>query len=102
MLELELVKSVPAHPTTSDNLIVTPDSRFVVTGSADGRIKVWDAKTLTEVRTIRALGPVHRIHLLSSDPEHLVVGDHFGGVFVCNIRTGAFVANYRSHEGDRA
>jgi WD40 repeat protein len=98
-LELELVKTVPAHANTSDNVVVTPDSRMVVTASADARIKVWDARTLNVIRTIRAPEPIHRIHLSQSHPELLAAGGHYGGVSLWNIDTGAFVANYGGHVG---
>jgi WD40 repeat protein len=84
---------------TSDNVVVTPDSRFVICGSTDGRIKVCDAKTLAAIRTIQALRSVHRIHLLHSDPAQLVGGDHVGGVTVWNIQTGAMIASYVGHVG---
>jgi WD40 repeat protein len=98
-LELELVKAVPAHANTSDNVVVTPDSRMVVTASADAHIKVWDAKTLNVIRTIRAPEPIHHIHLLRSHPGLLAAGGHYGGVSLWNIDTGAFVANYGGHVG---
>jgi WD40 repeat protein len=98
-LELELVKAVPAHANTSDNVVVTPDSRMVVTASADARIKVWDARTLNVIRTIRAPEPIHRIHLLRSHPGLLAAGGHYGSVSLWNIDTGAFVANYAGHVG---
>jgi WD40 repeat protein len=98
-LELDPVKTVPAHGGTSDNLVVTPDSRFIVTGSIDRHIKVWEAKSLATVRSIQTPSPVHRIQLLRSDPALLLVGDHVGGVFVWNIQTGALVANYGGHVG---
>jgi WD40 repeat protein len=96
-LELELVKAVPAHANTSDNLVVTPDSRLVVTASADARIKVWDARTLDLIRTIRALEPTHRIHLSHSHAGLLAAGGHYGGVSLWNIDTGALIANYGGH-----
>lgn len=98
-LNLELVKTVRAHERSSDNLVVTPDSRFVVTGSNEGQIKVWNASDLTEARAIRMPRPVHRIQLLPNAPSQIVVGDHAGGVSVWNIQTGAFVADYGGHVG---
>jgi WD40 repeat protein len=98
-LELEPVKTVKAHANTSDNVVVTPDSRVVITGSGDGGIKVWDAATLAPVRTIRARRPVHHLHLLRSDPDLVVAGEHFGDVSVWNSRTGKNVANCGGHVG---
>jgi WD40 repeat protein len=96
-LELEPIKKITAHGETSDNLVVTPDGRFVLTGSAEAQIKVWDARTLSLVRSIRTANGVHRLHLLRSDPTLVVLGDHVGGVSVWNIERGECVANYVGH-----
>ena len=98
-LELEPLKKITAHAGTSDNLVVTPDARHVVTGSAEGQIKVWDARTLKPIRSIKTAAGVHRMHLLRSDPTEVVLGDHLGGVSVWNLQTGICVANYAGHSG---
>lgn len=98
-LNLELLKAVRAHARSSDNLAMTPDSKFVVTGSNDSHLKVWDAKSLAEVRSIRLPRPVHRVHVLRNDPSLVIVGDHAGGLSVWNIQTGALTADYGGHIG---
>jgi WD40 repeat protein len=98
-LELELKKTIPAHAGTSDQLVLTPDSKFVITGSADAHIKVWDAQTLELVRSIKTPCGIHRLHLLRNNPDQLLLGDHLGGVSVWNLNTGVCLSTYAGHVG---
>jgi WD40 repeat protein len=96
-LELEPIKKIAAHGGTTDNLVVTPDGRHVITAGADSLIKVWDAKTLAMIRSIKLPAGAHRLHLLRSDPAQVMVGDHLGGASVWNVQTGLCLANYAGH-----
>lgn len=96
-LALEPIKKIAAHDGTTDNLVLTTDGRHVITGGADSLIKVWDAKTLDLVRSIKLPAGAHRLHLLRSDPGQIIVGDHLGGVSVWNVQTGVCLANYVGH-----
>lgn len=98
-LEIEPLKKITAHGATSDNLVVTPDGRYVVTGSAEGQIKVWDARTLKPIRSIRTPVGMHRLSLMRNDPTRVLLGDSQGGVSVWNLETGVCVAEYASHVG---
>jgi WD40 repeat protein len=44
--------TVNGHKFDIDAVLFTPDSRYVVSGSADGTIKFWDADTGRESRTL--------------------------------------------------
>lgn len=98
-LKLESIKKVEAHTATTDNLVATPDGRHVVTGSAHGEIKVWDAKTLEVIQTIRTGEGIHRLHLLRNNPSQVLLGTHRGGVAVWNLQTGQCLATYAGHTG---
>jgi WD40 repeat protein len=96
-LELEPIKKISAHGGTTDNLVLTPDGGHVITGGSDSLIKVWDAKTLELVRSIKLPAGAHRLHLLRSDPAQVMVGDHLGGASVWNVQTGVCLASYVGH-----
>jgi WD40 repeat protein len=96
-LELEPIKKIAAHGGTTDNLVLTPDGRHVVTGGSDSLMKIWDAKTLDLVRSIKLPAGAHRLHLMRIDPAQVLVGDHLGGVSVWNVHTGDCLANYAGH-----
>ncbi|HEY2253628.1 MAG TPA: hypothetical protein VGH74_21285, partial [Planctomycetaceae bacterium] len=96
-LELKPIQKIKAHAGTTDNLVVTPDGRQVITAGADSLIKVWDAKTLALIRSIELPAGAHRLHLLQNDPAQVLVGDHQGGVSVWNVQTGICLANYVGH-----
>jgi WD40 repeat protein len=51
----EKLFTVSGHKFDIDAVLFTPDNRFVVSGSADGTIKFWNAKTGQEVRTFDAV-----------------------------------------------
>lgn len=96
-LEVEPIQKIKAHGGTTDNLVVTPDGRHVITAGADSLIKVWDAKTLASVRSLKLPAGAHRLHLLQNNPAQVMVGDHLGGVSVWNVQTGNCLANYVGH-----
>lgn len=97
--KLRPVRRIKAHRGSTDNLVVTPDGRHVVTGGTDRRLNVWDAKSLELVRSSELPVSPHRLHLLASDPSQVVVGDHQGGVSVWDLRTGQCLRTYAGHTG---
>ena len=50
------LRNFTGHTADVTAVAITPDSRLVVSGSQDGMVKVWEAKTGREIASLMALG----------------------------------------------
>ena len=64
--------------TANTVAIFTPDGRYILTGSVDKTIKLWETKTGREVKTFRCRDGVTDI-TVSQDGLYMVSGDEFYG-----------------------
>ena len=56
--------SIKAHDAAIHSVAITPDGKAVITGSADGSIKLWNADKLRETRSFRGdLGSLEHVAL---------------------------------------
>lgn len=77
----------------------TPDGRFLVLVSLNGRVQVRHADTLSEVSSWTT-GSRYSISLdLSPDGRLVLTGDGSGTVQVWELLTGKIVASFRGHRG---
>jgi DNA-binding beta-propeller fold protein YncE len=77
----------------------TPDGRFLVLVSMNGRVQVRHADTLAEVSSWMA-GSKYAISLgVSPDGRFVLTGDDAGTAKVWELLTGKMVASFRGHRG---
>ena len=72
--------TVRAHATQVWAVAVSPDGTRIATGGADGLIKLWDAKTLRELRTLEGHTEAVRCVAFSPDGTRLASGGGDGTV----------------------
>lgn len=80
------------HGDSVNAVTVSPDGQTVASGSYDGTIKIWDARTGNEQRTLRAQGAGgDTVYSLAFAPNgQTLAGGYYGGaVRLWNVRTGA-------------
>jgi WD40 repeat protein len=78
------------------------DNRFVVTGSDDGYIIVWDAASGQEIRRFTALpASVMYVRFLHADAE-IIAGSDDGLLRIWNARTGRVVVQVAAYVGNLA
>ncbi len=63
--------SLTAHEKDVRVVAISPDGRFVVTGSLDRTLRVWDARTGVQLRMIGTSGTVETIRFI--DPTRMLV-----------------------------
>ncbi|MEN8142344.1 MAG: hypothetical protein ABFQ82_01950, partial [Thermodesulfobacteriota bacterium] len=49
----ELVKTLPGHSNWVNTVLYTPDGKNIISGSKDGSVRIWDAKSGKEQKNIR-------------------------------------------------
>lgn len=84
----KVLASFQGHASRMQGLAVSADGRFVMTGHDDGTMKLWDARTGKEIRTIRfGQGFCNWSASLSPDGSHGAAGG-FGIAKVWDLATG--------------
>ncbi|OCH86826.1 WD40 repeat-like protein [Obba rivulosa] len=79
---------------------ISPDGRYIATGSEDASVRIWDARTGDRLHTItRGTGAIADMMFHPSRPELLVASED-GSVFVLNVENGGIRPVLEEHEGD--
>ena len=78
-----------------------PDSPRILTGARDRTLKVWNALTGEELRSIIVVGEPPASLWISPDEQIVAVGSARSGVPVkmLDLESGRFVGNLQAHEG---
>jgi WD40 repeat protein len=80
----------------------SPDSRYIISGSANNDIKVWDAESFSEVHTITGLLGTAASLSYTSDGKRILAGVADGTVRLYNAETFTEVAEFICFKGDDA
>ncbi len=67
------------------SIILSPDNRFFIGGCENGKIVVWDAKTLDKLYTVEDLTnqPVYSIEI-NEKINTIAIGDENGAIYLCD------------------
>ena len=89
--------SHPAHKRGIYELRVSADGSTLATCSHDRSVKLWDAQTLKERKTIATDAPVFGV-AFSHDGTLLAMGNAKGEVTIYNAQTGTLVRTIEGHK----
>lgn len=97
--DLRELAVLSGHRGLVNTLGFSSNGEQLFTGSYDGTVKMWDARTGDLVRTIYNHGwPVNVLRVLSGD-THILFGAVDGTTAVLHIETGETVIDLEPHEG---
>jgi cytochrome c peroxidase len=104
LYELEgtkLITTFKGHGGAARHLHLAPDGRFAATTSWDGELKLWDAATGKEHKTLHAAGrsAVNDIYF-SPDGKSIAAGLGDKTVRVWNVLSGEETASWRAHKAE--
>jgi WD40 repeat protein len=85
------------HIESVSSLAYSPDGAHLASGSADGTVKVWDARTGQEVRTLAWHTLTVSSLAFSPDGAHLASGSDDHTVKVWDVGTGQELRTLRGH-----
>ncbi|WP_433256872.1 toll/interleukin-1 receptor domain-containing protein [Streptosporangium sp. CA-135522] len=90
---LEAIGDYPADMGPMWTVRWSPDGRLLATGDHEGTIRIWDATSLTVIRTLRGHQGMLDDLAWSPKGEEVASGDEKGTVRVWNVGTGELVAS---------
>ncbi|OIP68850.1 MAG: hypothetical protein AUK43_14965 [Oscillatoriales cyanobacterium CG2_30_40_61] len=94
-----LLRTLVGHTDEILALEVTPDSQWLISGSKDHTIKVWDIATGQEIYTLTGhTGSVLTL-VLTSDGKQVISGSADHTIKVWSLETGQEIYTLRGHQG---
>ena len=75
-------------------MAVTADQKFVVSGSSDNTIKIWNLETGQEIRTLNGHKNYVRSVAVTADQKFVVSGSSDKTVKIWNLETGLEIHSF--------
>ena len=95
----DIVKTISGHTSQIHRLRYSPDGRLIASSDTDGKVRLWDADSLTEIRKIDA-HPAPAVGLaFAPDGLHFATGGEDGLVRVWETATGRKSRELLGHNG---
>ena len=81
-----------------NSVALSGDGRYIVSGSDDGTVAVWDLQTGARLHELTGHHGGVRSVALSGDGRHIVSGSDDGTVAVWDLQTGARLHELTGHQ----
>ncbi len=94
-----LLQEYRPHRETIYSLAITPDRKYVITGSFDKTIKVWELETGESFHTLEGHEQEVTAVNISSDGSKVVTGSEDKTVKLWKLETGNMLRNFTGHDG---
>jgi WD40 repeat protein len=83
------------HSDSINNVLFTSDGNYLVSGSRDGSIKIWEVASGKEIRTLRHSDKISAI-AIAPDNQKILSGDEKGNIILWDWQTGQSVGKFVS------
>ncbi|MFX1391202.1 MAG: TIR domain-containing protein [Promethearchaeota archaeon] len=94
-----LLKEYRPHKETIFSLAISPDRKYIITGSADRFTKIWELETGRSFHTLEGHEQEVTAVNISSDGSKIVTGSEDKTVKLWNLKTGNMLRNFTGHDG---
>ncbi|MFX1365113.1 MAG: TIR domain-containing protein [Promethearchaeota archaeon] len=94
-----LLKEFKPHDYAIYSLSISPDRKYIITGSADKTVKVWELESGNSFQILEG----HELEVtsvnISSDGSRIVTGSEDKTVKLWKLETGNLLRNFTGHKG---
>ncbi len=97
--QIEMIRTMEGHTGRVGSVAITPDGRYAVSGSGEGRIRVWELETGRSVRALEGHTAMVNSVAITPDGRYAVSGcwDHI--LMVWELETGRSIRTMEGHTG---
>ncbi len=91
------IRSVKVHNDSITSISISPDGKYIVSGSKDKKIQLWETSTGKGIKTFRGKWynpPVTSVSF-SPDGMYIVSGDESGTVALWDVNTGKEIKTFK-------
>jgi WD40 repeat protein len=92
-------RTLIGHTGSVDSLVVTPDSKRVISVSIDGTIRVWNIYKGIEEMMLRVDRGIPTTAALTRDGQQLIIGCLNGSLLIWEWRIARFIKTLTAHTG---
>ena len=90
-------RTFTGHNDNVWSVCISSDSRYIVSGSEDNTIKLWNLHTGKLIRTFTGHNYDVRSVCISSDSKYIVSGSHDNTIKLWDSHTGELISNFTGH-----
>src|SRR5919199_1871507 len=94
---VSLVNTIDGHSSYVNYIVISPDGKTLVSGSADRKIKIWDLSSGTEIRTILENSLHINYFAISPDWQIIATGGSNNTIKIWNLATGREIRTLSGH-----
>jgi WD40 repeat protein len=87
------------HTGAINSIAFSPDGQFLISGSEDNTIRLWDLKSGEWKRIFKGHGEAVSSVLFSADGKTIFSGSHDRTAKLWNLENGELIRTYEGHKG---
>jgi len=91
------IKTLSGYNGSVISIAITPDGRYVISGSDDYKVKIWDIETGEEIKTLLGHNDFVFSVAITSDGRYVVSGSVDGTIKIWDIETGKEIKTLSGH-----
>ena len=88
------------HSSYVTSVAITPDGKYIVSGSWESTIKLWDIKSGEEIRTFKGHSNSVFSVAITPDGKYIVSGGEDGTIKLWDIKSGEEIRVFEGHSYD--
>lgn len=79
------------------SVVITPDGKTIISGSADNAIKFWDFKSGEHIKTLDRQESIITLLSITPDGKSIVIVNKEGTIDLCDIKTGKSIKTFNNY-----
>src|SRR5919202_625827 len=95
--DVSLVNTIDGHSSYVNYIVISPDGKTLVSGSADRKIKIWDLSSGREIRTLLENSLHINYFAISPDWQIIATGGSNNTIKIWNLATGREIRTLSGH-----